>query len=160
MPPTPPVKTARVTPTGFKMPDGYQSLVTLQNAPSIQLWEKQVKPPGVSGGDAIKTSTMHNKVVHTKAARKLIDWENQTFTFAYDPDAMPTIRAQVNVEQSITHTWPDHSSLVYYGWLMKVEFGELKEGEQPEGTATICVSNWDPVNYQEVEPVFTPAPGT
>jgi hypothetical protein len=55
-----PVATARVDPTGIKLDDGYRTLVTFATDPNIEFWEKSVTPPGLDGGDALETKTIHN----------------------------------------------------------------------------------------------------
>lgn len=154
-----PTLTQRVTPSGFKMPDGFQSLITFASKPSIQLWEKAVKPPSENGGDGIDTTTMHNVKWRTKDARHLITIENSTFQAAYDPDVIADIRAIINQPTSITFKYPDGSTDVHYGYLQKAERQELKEGEFPMMNCEIVITNWDPVNFAEQGPVFTPAPG-
>ena len=155
-----PATTARQTPSGWKMPDGYQSLIAFSTAPSIKLWEKSVKPPGLDGGEGIDTSTMFNLVYRTKSARHLVSLDNSTMVCAYDPDVYADILNQVNREQAITVIFPDHSTLSFFGFLQKAEPGELKEGTFPEITITIVVTNWDPVAFVEQGPVFTAAAGT
>jgi hypothetical protein len=155
-----PTVVARSTPTGFKMPDGYRALWAFANKPAIQLWEKQVKSPGVDGGEGIDTTTMHNNAYRTKAARHLKTLSDGSFAAAYDPDVIVDILAQTNIEQSITVHFPDNSSWSFWGYMQKWEPAELKEGEFPEATVTIVITNWDPMNFVEAGPVYTPASGT
>jgi len=155
-----PTVTARVKPSGFKLPDGYRSTWAFALKPAIQLWEKTVKPPGVDGGAAIDQTTMHNDAWRTVAPRSLKTLTESSFKFAYDPDAYPDIIAMVNIQQSITCHEPDGSAIAIYGFLQKVEFDPLEEGKQPEGTATVTPTNYDPVNNIEAGPLFVPAAGT
>lgn len=160
-----PSVTARVTPTGFKMPDGYQSTIAFANQPNIQFWEMTVKPPAIEGGDAIKTTTMHNARWRTSDAKKLVELGEVTGSAMYDPDVIGAtdnagLRSLINANQAITIHFPDLSTLAFFGFLGKVEFGELKEGEPPTLTYTIHPTCWDPVNFVEAGPVFTAASGT
>jgi len=155
-----PTPTTRQTPTGFKMPDGYQALITFANKPAVQLWERQVKPPGLDGGDGIDTTTMHNVRWRTKANRHLITLAEASAMCAYDPDSYNDLLSLLNSPQSITVRFPDNSTLAFFGYMQKAEFGELKEGEFPEVTVQITPTNQDPTSTSEQAPVFTAAPGT
>ena len=151
--------------TGFRMPDGFRSLVTLQNSPAIQLWEHAaggVKPPGFDGGEPVNTTTMHNNAWRTKRARKLKEMTPCTFKAAYDPDVLPAVLQQINLEQSITFLYPDGSTLAFWGFLQKFESGGMEEGKMPEADCTVVPTNVDPVGNPGGEdgPVFTPALGT
>ena len=155
-----PTPTARITPTGWKMPDGFKSLITFKNAPAVQFWEKTVKPPGFDGGDKIDTTTMHNIKYRTGAAKFLITLTESSAACAYDPDVIDNILNLVNQETTITITFPDHTTLAFYGFLNKFEMNDLKEGEMPEASVSIMPTNWDSVNFVEAAPVLTEAPGT
>jgi hypothetical protein len=155
-----PTVTARILPTGYRLPDGFKSVIAFAIDPGIQLWEMQVKPPGVDGGEPIEFSTMLNIAWRTKRARHLKTLDMITFKFAYDPAVMNDIIQIVNLETSITHHWPDNTLVAFYGYLQKVEFDDLEEGKMPTGTATICPTNWDYINNIEVGPLVQVAAGT
>jgi hypothetical protein len=53
-----PTPTARVAPAGIKLKDGFPTKITLAADTNIEFWEKQVKPPGIDGGDAVVQTTM------------------------------------------------------------------------------------------------------
>ena len=156
-----PTPTARVTPTGFKMPDGWQTFITFAAFPSLNIWEKAVKPPGVDGKEAIDTTTMHNKVWRTFDARHLKTLTEVTASCGYDPDVYNQIIGTVGVTglinnpQSITLTFPEHTTGAFWGYCMKFEVKEHKEGEFPEADVSVMPTNWDPVNFVEAGPVFT-----
>jgi len=155
-----PTPTARTTPTGFKMPDGFKTLWTFASKPGVQLWEQKVKPPPIDGGDGIDTNTMHNTTWRTKDAKKLKTLDVTTFLAAYDPDVITDIFALINSNQGCTVTFPDGSTLAFWGFMTKFEPPEHAEGEFPIATVTVCPSNWDPVGRVEAGPVFSAAPGT
>ncbi len=156
-----PTPTARVTPVGLKMPDGYRSLVTFSKNAYIQLWERQVKPPGIDGGQKIETTTMHNTAYRTAAARHLKTLDDANMMCAYDPDAITDLLALINDDTgSVTFLFPDASTWCAWGYLGKIEFGDLKEGEFPEATVTIFITNYDKNGGVEAAPVFTPGTGT
>lgn len=155
-----PATTTRQTPTGYKMPDGYQSFMTFANKPSLKVWERQVKPPGIDGGEPIDTTTMHNTAWRTREPRHLRTLDAANFMAAYDPESYSDLLTLINSNQAITIRFPDNSTLAFFGYLQKVEFGELKEGEMPEMTLSIVPTNWDSANKVEASPVFTGSAGT
>lgn len=155
-----PVATARGTPSGIKLKDGYSTKITFSSAPSISLWEKTVTPPGVDGGDAIDQTTMHNVTWRTSAPRSLKTLTEGQMTCAYDPGVITTIVAQINVEQTITVTFPDGSTEAFYGWLRTFEPQEVSEGNQPEANCAFTPSNFDPVAHVEAGPTVVSVAGT
>lgn len=155
-----PATTARVAPTGIRLDDGYSTKIAFARDSNIQFWEKTVQPPSVDGGDAIDTTTMHNATYRTMAARSLITLGESKCTVAYDPDVYNAIIQLVNQEGAITVSFPDGSTLSFFGFLSKFEPGDLAEGEQPEADVTIIPTNWDPVNRVEAAPVLTSVAGT
>jgi hypothetical protein len=155
-----PALTARIIPPDPKLEDGFKTIIAFAADPDVSLWEKAVKPPGVDGGDAIPQSTMHNIGWRTKSARHLKDLTDCTMTVGYNVKAYDQVIALVNVEGSISVHYPDGSAECFYGFLKSFEPGELKEGEPPEGTATIVCTNWDPVNNVEQGPAYHPPAGT
>ena len=155
-----PTPTARGTPAGIKLEDGYQTLITFASHPTIKFWEKTVKPPGLDGGDGIDTTTMHNVTYRTFDTKHLKTLTESVLTGPYDPDVFTTLVAQININQACTTKFPDGSTLTYYGAITKAEIGEHKEGELPEMTITIKPTNWDPTGFVEAAPVFTAATGT
>lgn len=161
-----PAATPRGTPTGIKLKDGYSTKVTLSLNTTIELWEKTVKPPGIDGGDAIQQTTMHNTTWRTFASRGLLTLTEHTFKAAYDPSIYTSILSMINVQkvgtsaQVITVTFPDGSTLAFYGYVKMFEPDEHQEGTQPEATVTITPTNYDPVNNVEAAPVLTSVAGT
>lgn len=150
----------RGMPTGIRLEDGFSTKISFASNVTIEFWERTVKPPGIDGGDAIPTSTMHNVAVHTFAPRHLKKYDPITVMVNYDPKCLVDVNSLINVRDSITLKFPDGSTLCFYGYLQKFEPGELKEGEEPDATITIIVTNWDPVNHLEVPPVYTDVAGT
>jgi hypothetical protein len=155
-----PSPTARQTPAGVKMRDGYQALFAFAADPNIEFWEKTVKPPGVDGGDGIDTTTMHNTEFRTMSARALKTLTEASTTAAYDPTLYDSIMSLINVETTVTVHFSDGSSLAFYGFLQKFEPGDLKEGEMPEASITIICTNEDPVARTEEGPVLAAGTGS
>lgn len=155
-----PSPTARSTPVGRKAPDGYRTTITFSKFLTVALWEKDVKPPGVDGGEPIDTTTMLNDLWHTMAPRSLKKLEPVTANYAYDPDDYPTIISMTNEEQTITVRMPNGGTICFYGYLQKATPGDNKDGEQPMLAATIIPTLEDPTTRVEQGPVYTPAAGT
>lgn len=149
---------ARLTPVGRKLDDGHPTKIAFAADPDVSFWEKSVTAPGVDGGDAIDTTTMHNVVMRTMASRALKTLTSLELTVAYDPQVYDQIIALTNVEGLITVHFPDSSTLDFYGFLQNFEPDELVEGEQPEATVTITPTNVNPSDGSEALPNYTPAP--
>ena len=155
-----PTSTPRQVPTGFKLPDGYQTMIAFSLKPAIQLWEKTVRPFGLDNGEPIDTTTMLNQRWRTKGFRKLTGNPDVTMSCAYDPDVATDIEAIIGVNQAITVWLPDDSNWAFWGALVKWEPQEHQEGAMPMVNVTIGVSNWDSTAGVEAGPVFTAAAGT
>lgn len=155
-----PTPTVRTLPTGTKSPNGFPVKVTLSLNAGIWFWEKSVKPPSLDGGEPIPTSTQHNVKYHTFAPRALIKSGAISTKAAYDATVWSQIAPMINVEQTITHTYPDGSTLAQFGYVQKYDPDETEEGKQPEATFTFQPTCWDPVNQVEAGPAFASAHGT
>lgn len=147
-------------PAGITLKDGYQTLITIAADPDISFWEKTVQPPGLDGGDPIDTTTMHNSTWRTLSPRALITLTECTLTVAYDPDAYNQIQDVLNTETTFTVTFPDGSTLAFFGFLRLFEPQSAEEGAQPEANITIQPTNYDPVNKVEAGPVLFDVEGT
>jgi hypothetical protein len=155
-----PAVTVRTTPTGNMLKDGFSTLIALSIDPDISFWEKSVQPPGIDGGDPVKTSTMHNTDWHTMRPRKLKDMSPASTTVAWDPLTYGNIVDAVNKDTSVTLHFPSGDSLSFFGFLQKFEPGDMKEGEQPEAKITIVCTNWDYENNVESAPLITVSAGS
>lgn len=155
-----PTPTARGTPSGIRLDDGFSSKITFAAAPTVSLWEKTVKPPGLDGGEKVETTTMHNVTYRTMGPRQLKTLMDTTTKCAYDPIIYQTVLALINVRTTITVSFPDGSTLAFFGYLQKFEPDELQEGTQPEATVTIVPTNYDPVGHAEAAAVLTNVVGT
>lgn len=133
--------TARQTPGGTKLDDGFSTKIAFAADPDVSFWEKSVKPPGIDGGDAIDTTTMHNTTWRTFAARALRTLTESSITVAYDPKVYDQIVALINVNGWITVHFPDGSILNFVGFLRSFEPGDNSEGAQPEATISITPTN-------------------
>lgn len=155
-----PTLTARSTPGGRMLDDGYQSLVAFESDPDVSLWEKTVQPVGFDGGDKIDVTTMHNETVRTYATRSLIDITDGAMTVAYDPACLDQILALLNVEQAISVHLPDGSAWVFFGAMTAFEPQSNEEGSQPEANVTLVATNVDPADGTEAVPNYVTPAGT
>lgn len=150
-----PTPTARQTPTGQKMDDGFSTKITFAADPDVALWEKSITPPGLDGGDPIDTTTMFNTDLRTKALRQLMEMKESSFTAAYRAGTLPQLIALINVLTVITLTFPNGKTWAFWGGLTKFEPGPLEEGTFPEATCTIAPTNEDTAGNEQL-----PAYGT
>ncbi len=136
-----------------KLNDGFSTTITLSNIPNVKIFEKEVTPPGISAGGPIDTTTMRNDSWRTMQPRSLKSLTPATITVAFATSAIPIIMGQLKVNQLITITFPDLSTLTFWGWLEEFAFGAFVEGEQPTATATFQPGNQDD-DGNEVSPVW------
>ena len=148
--------TTRVTPVGIHMDDGFSTKIAFAADANVSFWEKTVTPPGVEGGDAIETTTMHNVTWRTMAARKLRTLTDASITVMYDPWVFDQIVALVNIEGEITVHFPNGDTLDFWGFLKSFVPGELVEGSPPEAEITIVCTNQN-LSGVEVSPTLTAA---
>lgn len=138
-----------------RLDDGFSTIITFANAPTIKLFEKEVTPPGISGGGPIDSTTMRNVTWRTAQPRALKTLLPMSATVAFATEAIPQVQAQVNINQLITVTFPDLSELRFWGWLEEFTIGAMVEGEQPTASITINPGNIDD-DDQEVAPAYVP----
>lgn len=155
----PPV-TERATPDGAMLENGYQALVAFNAAPNVQLWEKEVTPPGIDGGEPIDTMTQHDVTWSTQRPRALKKHTNGSFTAGYDPYILHDPGSIINLEQAITWHYPDGSSETYWGYVKSFVPTGMTDGTMPTATVEIVITNWDPYNCVVAGPVYTAGTGS
>lgn len=133
----------RGTPAGIKLDDGYSTKVACYDDTDISFWERSVTPPGLDGDEPINTTTMFNVTYRTFSPRALKTLTPFTMSAAYDPDIYDQALALINKNKEWTVTFPDGSTLDFWGFLQKFEPGELVEGTFPEATITVVPTNQD-----------------
>ncbi len=143
-------------PSDVRMDDGFSTLITLHNIPSIKIYEKEVTPPGISAGGAIDTTTMRSTAWRTMSPRKLKSLTAVAATVAFASSAIPDIMGEVGKLQQITILFPDTSTITFWGWLEEFTPGSFQEGEQPTASITVQPSNHDDTGA-EVSPVYVSA---
>lgn len=140
-----------------RLDDGFKTLVSFANYPSVKFYEKEVTPPGLKGGGPNNTTTMRNTAWETNAPKKLKSMAEGSMNAAYDPQVYQDIPSMINVNQLITYTFSDGSSVAFWGWLDEFVPGTIKPGEQPTADVKIQPSNQNGSGV-ETAPVYTPAP--
>ena len=124
--------------------DGFSTTISFASAPSgfsVELYEKQLQPPGISGGGPIDTTTMQNSAYRTFWPKSLKTLTPATLQIAYDPTIYDSMIAMVNDNQLITITFPDSSTLAFWGWIDEFTPNANVEGEQAIADVTIQPSN-------------------
>jgi hypothetical protein len=139
-----------------RIDDGFATLIEFAEDSDVQMWEKEVTPPGVSGGGENDTSTMRNTTWRTRSPKSLITLSESSLTVAYDPAVYDEIVSMVNVNQQITITFADDSTLVFWGWIDEFTPGAIMEGEQPTAEVKIIPSNQNAAGT-ETAPSYTAA---
>lgn len=138
----------------MRIDDGYATLIGFSEDSDVQMWEKEVTPPGVSGGGENDTTTMQNTTWRTKSPKGLISLSECSLVVAYDPAVYDEIVAMVNVNQQITITFPDDSTLVFWGWIDEFTPSANVEGEQPTAEVKIIPSNQNDSGV-ETAPIYS-----
>lgn len=154
-----PTPTARGTPAGIKMKDGYSTKITFARYPTIEFWEKIVGLVGIDNGEPIDQTTMHTTRYRQMAPRQLLTLTPFDIDVAYDPDITKVIDI-IGKEDTVTETNPDGTTIAYYAFAQKWSPKPREEGKQPEATLTIVPTNWDPVNKVEAGPAIASVTGT
>lgn len=140
-------------PSGLRIIDGHQTIVTLPAAPNIGLWEVEITPPGLDQGGPNDATTMRNTAWRTMFPKHLATLTAMTFTAAYDPAVLSDFIAHRGVNQLVVIRFPDWSTWSFWGYLDKVIPERIVEGAQPRVTVTIQPTNF---NNSQVEtgPVY------
>lgn len=140
-----------------RLDDGHPTTIVFTAAPTsgLLLFEKEVTPPGLSGGGANDTTTMLNTVFRTMSPKKLKSLAEMSFVAAFDPAYYDLLVAILNVNDLITITFPDNSTLAFFGWIDELSHSAIVEGEQPTIDITVIPSNQN-LAGAETAPVFTP----
>ena len=139
----------------IRLDDGFSTIITIANLPGIKLFEKEVTPPGMTGGGAIDTTTMRSQDWRQMAPRQLKTMSPMTATVAFATEVIPLLQAQLAINQLITVTFPDDSNLSFYGWLEEFTPGAFTEGEQPTATITVQPSLTDPITGLPAAPEYS-----
>jgi hypothetical protein len=141
------------------MQDGFSIKVALEDNATISLWEVSVKPPSMGVGDKIDHTTQHNTLYRTAVLRQLIEVGQVTGDCAYDPNIYTQITSVLGVRGGVTVTFPDGTTLDFWGGLTLFDPQPMSEGNPPRANFTIEVCNLDDA-HAEAGPVLTDVAGT
>ena len=138
--------------------DGFKTIITLTSPSTILLEEISVTAPGLSNGGGIDQTTMRNTAWRTMAPKQLLTLTPVSVTVKYNPEVEDQLLAAdgIGANQSIILTWPDLSTLTFWGFIDEFTPGDLVEGSLPTATMTIIPTNRNGSNA-ETAPVFTAA---
>lgn len=138
--------------------DGYQTTVAFSAGSSgvvltTLIKERTVKPPGIDGGGPILTTTMRNANWRTAQPKSLKTLTPSSITVTYDPSVFDELVAMTNINQSIVITFPDATTLTFWGWINTAEPSNNEEGEEPTMEIGLEISNANAAGT-ETAPVF------
>lgn len=134
--------------------DGFSTTISFSQDTNVLFYEKEVTPPGFEGGGAIATTNMRNTAWRTKAPKSLKDLTDISLTVQYEAGAYDEILAMLLVNQAITITFPDGSTVLFYGWIDTFVPSPMVEGEEPTAEVTIIPSNRN-TSGVETGPAYT-----
>jgi len=143
---------------GTMLKDGHSTVITFASASSgvSVIFEKEVTPPGVSGGGGIDVTTMLNVDYRTMEPKSLKTLTPGSFIAGYDPAILDEMIAMVNVNQLITITYPDGSSWAFFAFIDEFTPNNLVEGDFPTANITIIPTNVNGAGV-ETDPVYAAA---
>jgi hypothetical protein len=138
--------------------DGHPTLVTFSASTSAALYfkEKEVTPVGISAGGENDTTTMKNTTWRTKAPKQLKTLTTMSEVAMYDPAIYDEVVGFIGVNQQVTITFPDTSTLVFWGWIDEFTPNAVTEGTMATANVTIIASNQND-SQEETAPVYTAA---
>ena len=155
----PPV-TARITPTGYKLSEGFKATIAFSKNPGINIWEVETGPAGMEVVE-INTTTQHNIRYVSKYPSYLVASDDIVGTAAYDPDVMDALVGMLgDPGGSFTIHMPEGTTHSYWGFLKSFKFQPLRVAQFPLANYAICVTNYDPVNKVEAGVSTVQAAGT
>ena len=135
--------------------DGFPTTISFPSQTSglTVFWEKEIAPPGISGGGPNDTTTMRNTAFRTMAPKNLKTLTAGSLVVAYDPDIVTEFNSMINVNQLIVITFPGEETLSFWGFIDSITFANIVEGEQPTADIVIEPTNQDNSD-NEVAPVI------
>lgn len=121
--------------------DGQGTKITFVGT-AITLWqETSVTPPAITGDGPIPMTTHYNTGVRTQKPKKLKSIGNVAATVKYDPEVIDVVMAQLQVNQQIKITFPDLTTLTFWGWLEEFNPGACEEGAEVTADIVVMISN-------------------
>jgi len=142
-----------------RLDDGHSTKISFSADSSVEFYEKEVTPPGIDGGGPNDVTTMRNLKWRSMSPKKLKTLTDMSATVAYDPlvlnPSTGSVFGLVNVNNEITVTFADGSTLKFWGWLNSFRPGSSREGDQPVAEIVVHPSNHDNASPPaEQDPVY------
>ena len=148
--------TARDTPPGDKLPDGFGVKIAFAADPDVNFWEVTVTPPGREGGEPVDQTTMWNEKWMTALPQMLQSLTPAAAEGAYDPEMLDEIDELINVNGWITIHFPDGAKYNFAGYLKTATPTALAKGQQPRISFTIQPTNQ--IDGVETDPIYVAPP--
>ena len=101
--------------------------------------EVSVTPPTIDIGEANNLTTHANTAYKTFGAKILKQLGTVSSTVNYDPDAYTEIIGALGVNQLITITFPDATTLAFYGYLASFSPSDMNAESDDDPTSTIVL---------------------
>ena len=139
--------------------DGFSTTISFPNNPGILgggvLYEKEVTPPGLSGGGPIDTTGMRNIAWRTRFPKTLTDLTEIDTKVAYKTTAYLKIKASMQKIMTIQVNFPDGNFIQFYCWIEEFKPEAVKEGDQPMASMKIIPALTNIPGQIEQGPVLT-----
>ncbi len=129
------------TPTGTMLEDGFVCVHEIDGYPTIQLWQKEVTPPGWEGGGEINLTNMHCVRFRIAAPKKLITIKGAQMVCFYDTEIITDLADVIQLNALITTTFADGSKHKWWGWLDSFVPNSNSEGKDPNASCVFGHSN-------------------
>ena len=128
---------------------GHGTRIYFLTTPILWFEEKSVHPPAIDGGEPIDTTVDIAAVqrVSLSAPRAKVKMGTEiNLVVAYDPRVLnyySELNHAIGLNQYIVCEFSDTSQLKFLGWIQKFNVNAMREGEQPEASVTISISNFN-----------------
>ena len=140
-----------------QLENGHKTLISFAADTGILLDNIDLQPPGIDGGDKIDVTTMSNDEYMTFVGKSLKTLTDAQFSAAYDPAVYDEVIAILQVNNLITVTFPDLSTLAFWGFIDSFTPSSLVGQERPTADVVVKVSNRN-ASKVETGPVYAAAP--
>jgi len=98
---------------------------------------------GFDGGDPIDNTCLTNTDFITKQPQALIEIPDFSFTCDYHPNHMAAVQTEINLNQSITLTFPALGFYTFWGYLKSYTPNEASRGEAWRASCSVVVTNYN-----------------
>lgn len=141
--------------------DGYQTLFTAAVIVAKMYKVISLTPPALDGRGSIDQTNMESEITTQKSAKSLIDVGNFNITIAYDSKNydftdVNSFAFWLNINGLMTLTFPDGTSVNFWGYINAFRPGENSEGNRPTAVLEIIVTNENNADVQ-ILPDWNPA---